>query len=236
MKKFFTLIAVCAVALAANAQIVSSSSRRITTEQMEFPNYNRLFISYAPTTFSNIDDGDESFTLSGFAIGWLGGWSVSKTAPLYVEGGLNLKYNKDNTSDSYEDGYVREYEKCTYTLLSLNVPINISYKWSISNIEGLSVAPYVGFHLTGNIIGKEKLEYQYEDRYNSNEWNEEINLFDKDDMEEDDTANRFQLGWQAGVGVNYKALYVGVGYSGEFTKYWDTVNTGGITLTLGYNF
>lgn len=219
MKKFFTLIAVCAVALAANAQIVSSSSRKITMAQTEFPNYNRLFISYAPMTLSG--DGD-SFTAGGFAVGWLGGWSVSKTAPVYVEGGLNLKYNHYSESD--------DYEKIKLTFLNLNVPINVSYKWNVPNVNGLSVAPYVGLHFTYNIIGKEEDEWDNGYRHESDDYS----LFDEDEC--DYPANRFQLGWQAGVGFNYKALYVGVGYSGEFTEYMENVNTGGITLTLGYNF
>lgn len=205
--------------LAANAQIVSSSSRSITTEVGEFPNYNRVHISYAPMSFSG-DYGKYWDTASGFAFGWLGGWSVSKTMPLYVEGGLNLKYN--HSSEEY-DGV-----KVSDTFLSANVPVNVSYKYSIPGVDGLSLAPYVGLHLTGNIIGEEKYESSYDDEKGS--------FFSEDDMGKDNTANRLQFGWQIGVGVNYKALYVGVGYSSEFTEYLKKVNTGGLTLTLGLNF
>lgn len=221
MKKFFTLMAVGAVALAANAQIVSSSSRKVTTEEAEFANYNRVFVSYAPMTLSYKGGGDE--TAGGFAVGWLGGWSVSKTMPLYVEGGLNLKYNHYSETIS-EYNYDCEY---SMTFLSLNVPVNISYKWSVPNVDGLSIAPYAGLHLTGNIIGKEK--------ESSEDGEEDWSFFDKDDMG-DDTAKRIQVGYQVGVGVNYKALYLGVGYSAEFTEYMKNMKTGGLTLSLGYTF
>ena len=56
MKKIFTLIAMCTIALASNAQIVSSRSRSITTEQQEFPNYNRIYVAYTPMSFSGDRD------------------------------------------------------------------------------------------------------------------------------------------------------------------------------------
>ena len=229
MKKFFTLIAVCAMTLAANAQIVSSSSRKITTEVGEFPNYNRLYISYSPMSFSTSGDWDsDDWTASGVALGWLGGWSVSKTMPLYVEAGLNLRYN--HWSDDWND--YDEWGKHSKTFLSASIPVNVSYKYAIPGVDGLSVAPYLGLHLTGNIIGKEKEEWGYGNKSEEDDGS----FFDEDYMGKDNTANRLQFGWQVGVGANYKKLYFGVGYSAEFTEYIKNVNTGGLTLTLGLNF
>lgn len=210
MKKIFIFIAVCAMTVAASAQIVSSSSRKIVTETKEFTNYSRIFVSYAPMSFSG-DIGKHMDTATGFALGWQGGWSVSKIIPLYVEGGLNLRYcfySKNEETDNY---------------LSLNLPVNIAYKFSIPGVDGLSLVPYLGLHLTGSILGTATVD------------DETYNFFSEDDMG-DNTANRFQFGWQIGVGVNYKSLYLGVGYSAEFTQYFEDVNTGGLTLSLGLNF
>lgn len=208
MKKIFTLMAVCAMALAAKAQIVSSSSRKVDIETKNFANYNRLYVSYAPMSFSG-DWGDEMPTAGGVALGWLGGWSVSKTNPLYIESGLNIRYCHSSKYDQ------------TSNFLNLSVPLNISYKYSIPGVNNLSVAPYIGLHLTGNLIGRSKDENYGVD------WNHfGSNL----------KAKRIQGGWQIGVGVNYKALYAGVGYSAEFTEYAKNVNTGGVTLSLGLNF
>ena len=254
MKKIFSIIAVCAMTVAANAQIVSSSSRGLVAE--EFPNYSRIFVSYSPMTFSgNASKGEDNpfnETAGGVTLGWLGGWSVSKTMPLYIEGGLNIKYN--HWSDEFTDGegdsdsyysYSEKY-KSSMTFLSLNVPINISYNYSIPGVDGLSIAPYIGLHLTGNIIGSCKYEWEWESYRNgklsdSDSGDSDYSFFDEDDMKEfsdgysDDTASRLQIGWQIGVGINYKKLYLGVGYSSEFTEYMKKLNTGGLTLTLGLN-
>ena len=216
MKKIFSIIAACAMTVAASAQIVSSSSRSLVAE--EYPNYSRIFVSYAPMTFSP-SQGD-SKTYTGVELGWQGGWSVSKTMPLYVEGGLNARYNWDSEE---EQNY-----KTSKTFLSLNVPLNIAYKWAVSGTDGLSLVPYVGLHLTGNIIGSAKTEWEDGDKT--------YNYFDKDDMGSSDaTASRLQFGWQIGVGLNFKKLYLGVGYSAEFSEYQKKVSTGGLRLSLGLN-
>ena len=220
MKKIFTFITVCTIALAANAQIVSSRSRSITTEQQEFPNYNRIYVAYTPMGFFGDYKPDGWDTAPGLTLGWTGGWSISKTVPLYVEGGLNIKWNHMSEKDDYYN------EKVTGNFLCLNLPVNITYKINIPQVDGLSIAPYAGVHLTGNLLGKEKIWDSYS-----------VNLFNKDDMEgSDNTANRIQFGWQAGVGFNYKFLYLGVGYSSEFTNYMEKVRTGGLVVSLGYNF
>ena len=217
MKKIFSFAFACVLALAANAQIVSSSSRSIKTADAIYPNYNRIYVGYHPTTW---DFDGEEIDASGFALGWTGGYSISKKAPLYLEVGLNFKYNSKTEKHDY--GYVKEEFKA----MCLSLPVSISYKYNIPNVDGLSIAPYAGLHLNGNIIGEDKVTGGYESC--------KYNFFDDDDFE--DPANRIQFGYQIGVGVNYKALYLGVGYSSEFTEYMEDVKTGGMTLNLGLNF
>lgn len=251
MKKIFVFIAACAMTVVASAQIVSSTSRSLVKN--EYANYNRIFVSYSPMSFSG--DGSKgkenpfNNTAGGFTFGWLGGWSVSQTMPLYIEAGLNLKYNHwgDENTESASDNYngynisVSLKEKESMNFLNLNVPVNISYKYSFSGVDGLSIAPYLGLHFTGNLIGNFKYEYDITASaagYSDSEGDEtELNFFDEDDMNgSDNTANRFQLGWQIGIGLNYKKLYLGIGYSAEFSEYAEKLNTGGMTLTLGLNF
>ncbi len=76
-------------------------------------------------------------------------------------------------------------------------------------------------------------------------------MFDKgeDAMDgKDNTWNRFQMGWQVGVGVNYERYYLGVQvgtdfipayshkfeYGGESVKC--KVNTTNVKVSLGYTF
>lgn len=245
MKKIFALIAVCAMTVAANAQIVSSSSRSLVKN--DFPNYSRLFVSYAPLSFSGDatkgDDNPFDNTAGGVAVGWQGGWSISKSIPLYLESGLNVQYNhwSDEETESESNSYYsyQATDKMSMTFLSLNVPLNIAYKYSLPSADGVSIVPYLGLHVRGNLLGKAKDEWSYTTTSSysgstSSSDEEEVDFFDDGDMD-DEPANRIQIGWQIGVGLNYKALYVGIGYSAEFTEYAKKLNTGGLQLTLGIN-
>lgn len=76
---------------------------------------------------------------------------------------------------------------------------------------------------------------------------EDFDVFDNDDMEDDDfTWNRFQMGWQIGVNVNFQKAYLGLSYGGDFTKtvkYMDGLTGSGkdykmktTSITLGFKF
>ena len=231
MKKIFSIIVTFVIAIVASAQVdYFSSIGNPTVVTKNFPNYHRVFVSYAPMSFSG-DVGKSIDTVEGFALGYQVGWSISQTCPLYLEGCLNARYNHSTEREEDEN-----YKLSTFdNFLSLNIPISLVYKCSIE--EGLSFAPYIGVHFTGNIIGEETIELKYRGyMYDSSLYTKEhISFFDEEKMM-GKTANRFQLGWQIGIGLNYKALYLGVGYSAEFSEYIDDVNTGGLTLTAGLNF
>lgn len=221
MKKLFTIISCCIFAASVQAQIVSSHSRSITTETSDYPDYNRLEISYSPMTMK-YDGESENFT--GIKLGYLHGMSISKTMPLYLEYGINAMYAW--YSDSEENGGYEE--EVTASVLNLNVPVNIAYKYAIN--QDMHVTPYAGLHLRGNIMGKS----EWKESYRSSSKSETIDFFDKDDVKH--TANRIQIGGQIGVGLDYKQLYFGVAYNTQFGEYRDDVTTSGFDVTVGFNF
>ena len=234
MKKIFALMAVCTMVFAANAQIVSSNSRvlTITKEKVPSRNYSRLFVAYAPLSFSG-DAGKDADAISGVALGWIKGSSISKEIPLYLEWGLYAKYNSKSEEDSRSDGWGGTYtEKNSVKYFSATVPFSLAYKYDIPGAEGVSLIPYLGLHARVNIIGEDK----YETSGSSTESTRDH--FDSTEIEgyKIDGANRFQFGWQIGVGFNYKALHLGLAYSAEFTEYSKKLNTGGVMLSLGVNF
>ena len=55
-------------------------------------------------------------------------------------------------------------------------------------------------------------------------------------MGKDNTAKRFQFGWQIGAGLSYNALYIGLSYNIDFTKVAKKTKTSNFAVTLGYNF
>ena len=78
-----------------------------------------------------------------------------------------------------------------------------------------------------------------------------VSVFDsaEDAMDGDDnTWNRFQMGWHVGVGFQYKPIYLGVQYGTDFIPAYShkytydgesetyKINTGNLKVTLGYVF
>lgn len=241
MKKFFVIAVACVLAISAQAQIVSSHSRSIT-KQSNNRDYERLYISYAPVSCSgdyvdalNRESKQDLSSLNGINFGYLYGKSVSTELPLYLELGANIQYAWKSVSDSdtYSGG---KYEfDATMSMLAINVPLSIAYKLPIA--DGVSLSPYAGIHVRGNIIGKITETGTETYKGYSEEITEEIDFFDKDDMEGSEyTANRVQIGGQIGVGLNYNSLYVGVAYTTQFGEYLKKWNTSGLQVTLGYEF
>lgn len=233
MKKIITLVAVLAMTLGANAQIVSSSSRSISSAPKE--GYNRVYAQYAPTKY-----GDMSTT--GFAAGYAKGISLTSSMPLFVEAGGQVRFNSKK-----EDGIKFSY-------LAIDVPVNVTYRWDVPNVAGFSIAPYAGLRLTGNIIGQAKaggekisffdeddmkeFGFGYDDDDDYDAHSRATRAYDDDDEDDYDaeTANRIQFGMQLGVNFNYKMLTLGVGYSLDFNDYIKGASTKGLMISVGYNF
>lgn len=149
MKKFFTLaVAAIMFGTAANAQIGESKAKKIETTYTttsttktvavaENPNYNRIYIGYAPTKMKASYAGySDSYTQHGFDLGWTGGYNVTKghRLPLYVEAGVAMNLTaKDDV------------------LLNFEIPFGITYRYNIPNTP-IHLAPYFGFHLKVNAL------------------------------------------------------------------------------------
>lgn len=215
MKKIITLVAVLAMTLGANAQIVSSSSRSISSAPKE--GYNRVYAQYAPTKY-----GDMSTT--GFAAGYAKGISLTSSMPLFVEAGGQVRFNSKK-----EDGIKFSY-------LAIDVPVNVTYRWDVPSVAGFSIAPYAGLRLTGNIIGQAKAGGEKISFFDEDDMKEFGFGYDDEDDYDAETANRIQFGMQLGVNFNYKMLTLGVGYSLDFNDYIKGASTKGLMISVGYNF
>lgn len=246
-------------ATTASAQFANSnqSSSMSTTRNLDTNGWNRISVSYNPVKIARDIEGIDDQNATGFSFGYTKGFSITKQFPLFVEAGINAIYafnsidSDDNEALKYfkENGYEIEYKT---KLFSVSIPINLVYKFSFNNND-LSVMPYVGINFKGNIIGKSKFE-MITDLGSDNEktfwevWdnNEDMveefgkheqNMFDKKETgNKDATWKRFQMGWQIGVGLNYKQLYVGVGYGKDFTELCKKTKVATTSITLGYNF
>ncbi|EFI40751.1 conserved hypothetical protein [Bacteroides sp. 3_1_23] len=234
-----------------NVSASSSSGRNIDTN-----GWNRLSVSVNPMKITTDIKGGDDFNMTGFSLGYTKGFSIAKQIPLFLEVGINARYafkklDKDDM-DALEDmdGYEMERK---YSLLSLDVPLNIAYKFSFPN-SNIALVPYIGINFKGNIIGKSKLnladpdelgeDYDDEDDFWKDQEKQEkdgirqsTNMFDKKETgDKDATWKRFQMGWQLGIGLYYNQLYAGIGYGKDFTELCKKTKIGTTSIIIGYSF
>lgn len=220
MKKFLLLALFAVASLTMSAQLVTSS--KYTVEEKKSSGWTGLRLSYDPISVST-DGADESMNFNGISLAWVKGISVSSSVPLFIETGVGLTYAMYSES---EELYDEEY-KLSMNLLTMQVPINFGYKYSFN--ESLSIFPYVGIVLRGNLLGNVKEEYDGDEE---DDWS----VFSSDDMGEDNTWNRFNVGWHVGVGLNYSKLHVGLSYGTDFNEIAEKTKVSTLSVKLGINF
>ncbi|MCF0158742.1 MAG: outer membrane beta-barrel protein [Veillonella sp.] len=179
-------------------------------------------------------DLDKSPTFNGFSVKYVHGWALSKRFPLYIDAGLRLNMNfYGETLD--EDDFNKE--SISSKMLSLSVPINVSYRLRIT--DGIDIQPYTGINLKVNVLGD--ITYTYEGQYHYDYYKESET---KSWFDEEYGAKRFQMGWQIGLGVNFKKFYLGLEYGLDFmnlykpdNKYLDVngISTSHVEVSLGIN-
>ena len=236
MKKFklFVLAAFLGLATSASAQFVNSgssnSSASSTSSSFDFTSvktdgWSRIYVSYLPSKMKlDYDDADD-MKFKGFQVGWLKGFGLTQRLPLYMEAGAAIQYRsyKDEESDSYYDFS----QKCN--LLSLNIPVNLLYRFNIK--DDFSISPYFGLDFRINLLGKIK----YEETYDGDTDSWDVNLFDDDDMD-NEAWKRFQAGWHIGVGFDYRIIHIAVEYGTDFNEIAEKSKFATTAITLGLNF
>lgn len=219
--KYYLSVCLLACSTMASAQFANSGSNSTigTTTTSTAETWSGLRVSYKPITIEV--DGDEE-DMTGFSADYVFSYKLSEDTPIFLESGIGYQYA------SCDEDWLE------ITLHSLNIPLNIGYKHFFN--EKVSIMPFVGINLKGNIAGTWKLG------------NEEIDMFDEDEIEEfaeyadldaDDLVwKRFQIGWQIGVGLNFNSFYAGVGFGGDLSKLaeesFEKLKT--TSITVGLNF
>lgn len=217
--------------------------------------YNRIGISYNNNHFGFNDwlkDGAfegliDGISLNGVGINYIHGFSLSQSTPIFIETGINANFGVGSTdtkallTDGY-DYYSTEIELKAQNV-NLQVPVNFVYRIAAS--EDVTIAPYAGLNFKFNIVTKIKGKVSANGKSVESDW---YSLFSENDMEEafgdDGTGNRFQMGWHIGVGVQYKPIYLGVSYGTDFIAAYSQkfngksakINTGNLTVNVGYTF
>lgn len=236
--KLIALAAFAAISMSASAQFANTSNRSTGTRsgsgagisiENDCNSYSRVSLGYMGVNFTEKEDGssysDDDMALKGFTFGYTRGLSVSSTLPVFVEVGAQMNYATKNESESGVTDRTN--------LLALSVPVSLTYKLGFSN--GMYIAPYAGIHFDLGLLCNEKMKA----KSGGQSYSESINFYSSDDMG-DETFKRFQMGYQVGGNLGYKQINFGIGYKGSFLPIYKEgdykILTGGVVVTLGYNF
>jgi hypothetical protein len=191
-------LSVCAYAQFANSG--SSSSGLSLSSSTD--DYARFQIGYVTSNYKydgKTIDGMDSF--NGVTAGVIYGKNINQSMPLFLEYGANLTWlNWNDSEDDWED---------KWNIVNIAVPVNLAYKIGFGN-DNFSIVPFAGINFKVNLVSKEKEEEDGD----SETWD----WFDKKDVGSDFQWNRFQLGGQIGIGINYKQLYIGYQFQVDFME------------------
>lgn len=215
--------------------------------------YGHIDVSYSPIT-AEFGWGDfEDVNLTGISLGFIRGYSVSRHYPIYIETGARLTYAFDEEETCEDDLWFEPVdnvglvaftssaslkEKITY--INITVPINVAYRFVIPN-SNVVITPFTGPTVKWNVMCKYKRET--EETVAAPDYglsasvskSKEYNVFDKDEVG-DYQWKRFQIGWNVGAGISYKALYVGINYGCDITHAAKKTETDNWTFSIGYAF
>lgn len=219
MKKVSLLFAALLLCFGAQAQIVSSSSRSITTTVTpKAPSTTTHYMRLGLNFMNYVGDGAEG--LDG-KLGYDVTFGFQK--PLGTSGlywGMEYGLGSRGASDS-EDGidYSIMCHNIHYSPFTLGFKYNISGKWSVD--------PHIGVFLSADYTGKEKLEISgYDDE--DGDW--DSSMSDWEDY------NRVDVGMRFGVGVWYDRFNLDLTYQRGFLESFDKTQSSNLMLRLGVAF
>lgn len=185
----------------------------------------------------------EKYFLKGVTLGWMGDLQLTKKFPLYFEIGTNLSFlsgtdsRNETTRYTLGSGVSTDYATRVQAF-TLQIPINLSYQFrNVGNVEGLTLAPFVGPYIRFNLIAKRKqtkTETVY-DNYDAagNDVIQQVTVTSetrslmKDNLKNDDgwmegrkhVGKLVQVGAQIGVNAFYKHYSFGIAYLHDFTPF-----------------
>lgn len=159
--------------------------------------YAALEGAYQPMVMEVFDlPVEKSIYGQALILSFLRGIEVSRKAPLYIETGLSLQ--------RLWYGYTFNESKERVVLVSLLLPVRVAYRFQVN--ERLTIQPYVGVRLRGNLSGEAKIRDKYKQPFY-------YDLFDSEQV--DAEWQRFQWGFQTGVTFSMPAWFASVGFGRE---------------------
>lgn len=219
---------------AACGLFLSASAQHATEMEVNYyesnSGYNIIGLSYDYTSLSGKNfsfEGNKSMGLNGFGLEYIHGFSLSSRVPLFLELGAKVNMGFGKATDPEDSEYYTKVQ-----MLRVNVPVSLAYRYAIGS--NMAITPFIGIDFRVNALARANDGDEY------GWWS----LFDKDEMGEDETWNRFQMGWHLGARFEYERLSLAISGGTDFIKafsydedgYKSHVSTGNLAVTLGYRF
>lgn len=224
IRKVMAVLVLAATCANASAQNGTTAPKKY----VDMSEWQSCYFQYSSLKL-NMSNNDDDLGLDAITLGYSKAISIDPKSPIFVEAGVagQIAFHTEDDTDN-DWGPVYRDDECKYTLLSLKVPVNIIYKWSVS--ENVNILPYAGLVAKYHLYGK--LNYDHDGK------DEDLDLFDKKDMEhKDNTWNRFQLGYQIGVNIMFSSKWhLGVSYGKDFSEVIKKGKFSTTSVTLGFGF
>ena len=255
-KMLLAVVAFLTMATTASAQFVQSNASAPVSSgnifaSMPTDGYNRVYFGYNPVSASwseNASFNKKYIPLNhGLTLGYLRGSNIIKSLPLFVEYGANFQWLFGDSKVPIDDDLKVNNN---LNMFSINIPVNVALRLSFMNNE-LSVTPYLGLNGRINLGGFMKMSAKKDGETHSIKYDlfsdeEEIEEIDENEYStgmDDGALKRFQIGFNCGVTLSYKAYSIGIGYVADFNNIVDpdvddpvTAKLGVTTISVGYNF
>lgn len=190
---------------------------------------NAQTFRFGPTVAGSLNISDETKTKIGFAVGAKAEMNFNSSEKGWFMDASVLFNNRNRQSEDYFNNETKLTQYWKYSTYSLLVPVNVGYKYQLSNCCSLlaGVGPYVDFGLTGTdkVTTTDIKGHSKEKKMSSNVYGD--NLF-----------NRVNFGVDAKVGIEIAKHYqLSLSYSRGFTNIFKGgLNTKAQDLQLGFSY
>lgn len=208
MRKFLSLICVAIIAAGAHAQLVTSTSKSISTAKEQ---KSKVWILRAGIGTNNfVGDIEDASSKFGYFVGWEFNKQVGSGSSVgSAYWGMDIAFQSNGYK--YEDevfGYKYEKKMIVHSLQWS--PFIFGYKFNVAN--NFSIDPHIGAYLMGDFAGKIKWTEEYEGM----KWEDDYSIYDEDDY------TFFDVGMKIGVGFWYKNAYgIDLTYQRGFVNVYD---------------
>lgn len=215
MKKFFSAILALMLAAPSFAQFASGGFELDKSNLYYGARFGVDFASLSGDT--EVQDGtmmmDYSGMKTGFTLAGIIGLRVSQTAPVFLESGVYY------TQRGGKDG------KYSASINCIEFPLLVKY--GIKASDDIAVLPFIGPYFALGLAGQR----EYQDQKSGDKQKESV--YDK-------LANRNDMGFKLGCGVEYNMLYLELAYQFGIANIADndnnTMHANQLSINFGVNF